>query len=303
MSEIVNNRYRLVEKLGAGGTAEVYEAFDLRLKRKVALKRVRGDIRGRRDESARRLLEEAEHLARSEHPNVVAIHDVLELEDSVCLILELVEGVPFHELYKNQPIAEAEFLGYFSQLLCALERVHAAGIVHRDVNPKNILVTPQGILKLTDFGLSTKLDDPEPRPGGTIGYMAPEALKRGGKLTPGVDVWGAGIVAYQALLGTPQFRKLYGASEAVAWARWVLSREKFRSLEELAAPVSPALSAVIGRMLEKDLRNRYQNVPEIRRDLKKASAPYAAARAEGPSLASAVRRLLPSILARPGRKP
>ena len=301
MSEIVNNRYRLLEKRGSGGTAEVYEAFDLRLKRKVALKRVRRDARGRREEGARRLLREAEHLARSAHPNVVAIHDVLELEDSVCLILELVEGVPFRELHKRGPVAEAELLPYLGQLLSALERVHAARIAHRDVNPKNILVTPEGVVKLTDFGLSASFDDPEPRAGGTIGYMAPEALRHRGQVGPGVDIWGAGIVAYQALLGTPEFRKLYGAVEPVAWARWLLSREKFRTLDELSAPVSPGLSAIVERMLEKDPRARYASIAEIRRDFERLAAPPAAE--EGPSLASAVRRLLPSLLARPGRKP
>ena len=338
MSEVVHNRFELLDERGSGGAGEVHEALDRKLKRKVALKRVRRDAHGDRRERASRLVREAETLARVAHPNIVAVHDIIEEADAVTIVMELVDGIPFRELYRKQPVPQAELLGYLRQLLAALDRVHAAGIVHRDVNPRNVLVIPDGSLKLTDFGLATSIHDPHPRAGGSLGYMPPEALKRGGHLGFGVDIYGAGMLTYQALLGAPAFQRLYGTVKPVSWARWLLSRERFRPLEELEAPacgpVSGALSDVVARMLEKDPRLRYSKVADVVRDLEGAgpapgptgltgpTGPTAVAGARpgvaaapaagpdlvpgvarGPSLAAAVRRLIPSILARPQEKP
>jgi serine/threonine-protein kinase len=300
---LVHNRFKLLKRRGSGGTGEVYQAFDTRLKRKVALKRVRRDPQADRMVYVRRLLREAETLALVEHPNVVTIHDVIEQDDSVSIVMELVEGIPLGELYRRGPIQEKELLGYLRQLVAALEHVHAARIVHRDVNPRNVLVTPDGNLKLTDFGLATSLDDPQPRAGGSIGYMAPEALRRGGRIGFGVDIFGTGMVTYQALLGGPTFQQLYGAPEPSAWARWLLSREAFKTLQELGAPVSPALSAAVERMLEKDPSRRYQRMADVQKDLETLGEPPPGGPGtpRGPSLASAVRRLLPTLLARPSQ--
>ena len=304
MTEIVNDRFQLLKKCGTGGTGEVYEALDLRLKRKVALKRVRRDSKGNRQEKAQRLLKEAEYLALVQHPNVVTVHDVIEAEDCVSLILELVEGTPFQDLHRKRPIAENDLFLYLRQLVAALERAHEVGVVHRDVNPRNVLVSPEGVLKLTDFGLATSVDDPEPRAGGSIGYMAPEAFRRGARVGFGVDIYGLGMLAYRAVLGTPGFQRLYGTVEPVEWARWLLSRERFKTLADLGAPVSPALSALVEKMIEKDPAQRYQKITEVKKDLDTVAA--AGSRRppapEGPSLASAVRRLLPAILARPQDK-
>lgn len=298
MAEVLYNRFKLLKKCGSGGTGEVYEALDLRLKRKVALKRARRDSRGGRRQRAGPLLKEAEHLGTVHHSNVVMIHDVIEREDSVTLVLELVDGIPFQELYRKEAIAEPELVGYLRQIVAALEWVHSFGVIHRDVNPRNVLVTPEGLVKLTDFGLAASVSDAEPRPGGTVGYMAPEALRRKRKVGPGVDIYGLGMIAYQGLLGMPAFQQLYGTQNSITWARWLLSREKFRTLRELEAPVSEGLSALVARMLEKDPQQRYARMAEVRRDLESLGTTKALAPASGPSLGAAVRRLLPSILAR-----
>jgi len=298
----VNTRFKLLKKCGSGGTGEVYEALDLRLKRKVALKRARRDARGDHRERAARLVREAEILALVQHPNVVAIHDLLEEEDSVSIVMELVDGIPLGELYKKQPMSEGELLGYLRQLIAAVERVHSADIIHRDVNPRNVLVTPEGIVKLTDFGLSSSIHDPEPRAGGSLGYMAPEALRRGRRLGFGVDIYGLGMLAYQALLGAPAFQKLYGTVKPMAWARWLLSRERFRTLVELFVPVSPALSVIVAKMLEKDPKLRYQRITEVEKDIDKLGTRVDSGPSRGPSLGAAVRRLLPALLARPQEK-
>jgi serine/threonine protein kinase len=298
VSETIHNRFKLLEKCGAGSSGEVYVALDQRLNRRVAVKRVRRDSKGDQRDRAQRLLREAEYMSLSAHPNVVVVHDVIELEDSVTIIMELIDGSPFSSLYARRRLEEEECLGYLRQLLGAAGSVHAAGIVHRDIQPRNVLVTAGGLLKLTDFGLSAKPLDPEARAGGTIGYMAPEALRKGGRIWRGLDIYGVGMLAYQALLGSGEFQKLYRAGSSVAWARWLLSRERFRPLTEVGVPVSSELAAVVDRMLEKRVEARYQTVTEVERDLEKMRARPAPSPA-GPSLVAGVRRLLPSLLARP----
>jgi serine/threonine protein kinase len=266
MSQLIHQRYLLLKKCGSGGTGVVYEAQDLRLKRLVAIKRVEARVDGRRDLLVR-LLKEAENLARIEHPNVVTVHDILETPTSVSIVMELVKGKPFLTLFSKRAIPEAEFLRYFRQLLAALEAVHGVGMIHRDVNPRNVMVSKEGVVKLTDFGLSGSVNDGNLRAGGTLGYMPPETLRKGGVLSYGVDIYGLGFLAFQALLGLPAFKRLYGAARPRDWLRWILSREPFKTLEELEAPVTPGLSRVIAKMLEKEVEKRYRKVAEVRRDL------------------------------------
>lgn len=265
MQEILHQRFQLIKKVGSGGTGEVYQAQDLRLKRLVAIKRVQSSKRDRR--RLLRLLKEAENLARVEHPNVVMVHDILETPHSVSIVMELVKGICFLNLFRSKGIPEAEFLGYFRQLLAAVEAVHAVGMIHRDVNPRNVMVSREGVVKLTDFGLSVSVKDEKLRRGGTLGYMAPETLRKDGEIGFESDVYSLGFLAYQALLGIRGFKKLYGAKKPRDWVRWVLSRDRFKTLRELTVPVSPGLSRIVAKMLEKDPRDRYGKVAEVWKDL------------------------------------
>jgi serine/threonine protein kinase len=268
MPEVIQSRYKLLKKRGSGGTGDVFQAYDLRLKRMVALKKARDGTPEERHRRSRRLIHEAEHLARIRHPNVVTLHDMVEEGGLVAIVMELVDGIPYRKLFKRGPIPEHEFLRYFRQLVAALEAVHAASIIHRDVNPRNVLLLPDETVKLGDFGLSCVAGE-ESRPGGTIGYMAPEALRKDQRMDYGVDVYGLGFLAYQSLLGGPMFLRLYGTIKAIEWARWVLSREKFRTLTALGAPVTPGLSAIVERMVEKDPRERYTRMADVRKDLER----------------------------------
>jgi serine/threonine-protein kinase len=265
MAEILHERFELIKKVGSGGTGEVYKALDLRLKRLVAIKRVLSSKRGRASLLGR-LLKEAENLARVEHPNVVMVHDILETPDSVSIVMELVKGTPFVKLFRSRGIPEAEFVGYFRQLVAALEAVHAVGMIHRDVNPRNVLVSQEGVVKLTDFGLSGFVNDDDLRLGGTLGYMAPETMRKGTELSFGIDIYSLGFLAYQAILGIRQFKKLYGARKPRDWVRWVLSRERFKTLRELDAPVSTGFSEIVAKMLEKDPHQRYRKIKHVRKD-------------------------------------
>lgn len=266
---LLHGRFRLLKKLGEGGTGEVYEAEDTRLKRRVALKRARGKTEPERKARAVRLLREAEILARIDHPGVVTVHDFIDGEMSVSLVLELIEGQPFQRVIQKRALEQHAYLPYLGQMLVAVKAVHDSGIIHRDLNPRNIMVRPDGVIKLTDFGLAHPADQADARAGGTLGYMAPEALRKDTRPTFGVDLYALGFISYQALLGMPAFQRLYGTSSSLEWARWLLSRERFKTLTELEAPVSQGLSAIIERLLEKDPTKRYQRVGDLARDLER----------------------------------
>ncbi len=266
MAELVDDRYQLLKKLGSGGSGEVFKARDLRLKRKVAIKRVIAEKRGHRA-VLERLHREAEFLARVDHANVVMVHDIVDSPESFCIVMELVRGQPFISTFRKRPMPEWEFVGYFRQILAAVEAVHAVGLIHRDVNPRNVLVTKEGVVKLTDFGLSGFVNDTDHRMGGTLAYMPPESMRRRGRIGFGVDIYSLGFLAYQAILSLNGFKKLYGATKPKDWIRWVLSSEPFQTLKNLNAPVSDGFSRIVAKMLEKDVTMRYQKVSAVIADL------------------------------------
>jgi len=268
MAEILHDRYQLRRLIGSGGTGEVWKAVDLRLRRKVAIKRAKETKRGHH-KVVERLLKEAEFLAQVDHPNVVMVHDILHTPDSVSIIMELIRGQPFIRLFRKRPMAEDEFIGYFRQILAAVEAVHDVGLIHRDVNPRNILVTREGVVKLTDFGLSGPVSDDQHRVGGTLAYMAPETLRKNARLSFGVDIYSVGFMSFQAILSLVGFKKLYGAKKPRDWMRFVLSREPMQTLYSLKAPVSSRFSEIVAKMLEKDPAMRYRRIKDVRKDLEK----------------------------------
>jgi len=207
--------YRITAKLGAGGMGEVYRAIDTKLGREVALK-VLPEAFARDAERMARFEREAKVLALLNHPNIAAIYGVEER----ALVMELVEGkspqgpMPFEDAWK---IA--------LQIADALEYAHERGVIHRDLKPANVKVTPDGVVKLLDFGLAKAFSaipdspgsDPENSPTvtmgatvagtvmGTAAYMAPEQA-RGKKVDKRADIWSWGVVLYELLTGERLFR-------------------------------------------------------------------------------------------------
>ena len=202
--QIIGDRYRLEERLGSGGHGEVWRAADLRLhERSVALKRTRyeGD-----DGGADRVRREAQTLARINHPHVVSVHDVVDDDGEVWVVMEYVAGRPLSEVGR---LSVEEAARYGAQLAGGLEAVHAHRVLHRDVKPANILVTGDGFAKLADFGISRPLHNEETVTAtgaltGTPGYLAPEVAK-GGRFTETADVWSLGATLYYTLEGTSPF--------------------------------------------------------------------------------------------------
>jgi predicted Ser/Thr protein kinase len=241
------SRYEVERTLGRGGMATVYLARDTVLGRHVALKVLADHLA--EDEGFRaRFLREARLAARLSHPNVVRVYDAGDDERGLSIVMEYVEGEPLDaELRRRGPLPPDEVVELGVQLCSALEAAHAAGLVHRDVKPQNILRARDGTVKLTDFGIARSLDSTVLTEHGSVlgtaAYLAPEQA-RGEPVTGAADLYGLGVVLYEALTGR---RPHEGAS----LSELVLRREQEapRPPSAVAAGVPPELDAPILRSL------------------------------------------------------
>ncbi|MEE4418876.1 serine/threonine-protein kinase [Streptomyces bugieae] len=211
-SRLVAGRYRLTEEIGRGGMGTVWRVQDEVLGRQVALKRLHERPRLSDGELAtlyERMRREARSAARIVHPNVVVIHDVVDDGGQPCIVMEYVPAVTLGDLLKKGPAVppqEAARIGL--GMVAALRAAHAAGVLHRDVKPGNVMLGADGRVVLTDFGIAMTADaSPLTKTGelvGSIHYMAPERI-RGRKPGPASDLWALGATLYQALEGRPPF--------------------------------------------------------------------------------------------------
>ena len=205
---VLGERYRLTTRIAVGGMGEVWRATDDILGRDVAVKVLKEEYSG--DAGFReRFRAEARHSAALTHPNIAGVYDYGEADGSAYLVMELVPGEPLSDLLEREgSLAPREAMGLVAQAAAGLAAAHAAGVVHRDVKPGNLLVTPDGRVKVTDFGIARVADAvPLTATGqvmGTAQYLAPEqAMGRGA--SPASDVYALGVVAYEALTGRRPF--------------------------------------------------------------------------------------------------
>src|SRR5216683_219233 len=268
--------YRVLEKIGEGGMGVVYRARDERLERDVALKVLPADALS--DETARRQFrKEALALARLNHPNIGAVYD-FDCQDGIdFLVMEYVPGSTVGEKVVAG-ISEKEVLQLGRQLAAGLAAAHEQGIIHRDLKPANLRVTPDGLLKILDFGLAKLLHrDPgadatvsatqDGEIAGTLPYMAPEQL-RGDALDARTDIYAAGAVLFEMATGQRPF------SQSIH-ARLVdeILHQPPPSPRALNSRVSPVLEIIVLKALDKDPDRRYQSAKEIRVDLDRLAAP------------------------------
>jgi tetratricopeptide (TPR) repeat protein/TolB-like protein/tRNA A-37 threonylcarbamoyl transferase component Bud32 len=261
-------RFQIRERLGSGGMGEVYLADDPQLKRTVAIKRMSVRLVG--DEHHRqRFLREAQMASRLNDSHIAAIYDVLEREGEIFLVMEYVEGKTLRHLAKG-PIQLEEFLPIAAQCAQALAVAHGQGVLHRDIKPDNIMVTPSGQVKILDFGLARRLTAEEEteafetEPGaisGTAGYIAPEVLV-GREPDERGDIFSLGVVFYEALTGEHPFR----GQTNIATSSRVLHVDPPPPTSVNAA-VPPELDRVVMRMLEKAPTARYQTAKELADEL------------------------------------
>jgi serine/threonine-protein kinase len=262
-------RFRILERLGAGGMGEVYLAEDSQLRRTVAIKRMA--LRFGTDERARqRFLREAQLASRLNDPHIATVHDVFEREGEIFLVMERVQGEMLRRRL-GEPMPTEEFLQLAVQCAKGLAAAHGQGVVHRDIKPENIMITPTGQVKILDFGLARRqvLGEEtvgfETEPGtlsGTSGYMAPEVLLEG-QADERADIFSLGVVFYEALTGRHPFR----AKTHMATSNRVLHEEP-PAPSEINPAVPPELDRIVGRMLAKNPANRYRSASEVAADLK-----------------------------------
>jgi len=264
--------YRILEKIGAGGMGTVYRAHDERLHRDVALKVLPPS--GLENDAARSLFrKEALALSRLNHPNIATIYDFDSDAGVDFLVMELITGVTLASKLASGALSEEDVLQFGQQIALALEHAHGYGVVHRDLKPGNVILRPDGQLKLVDFGLAKLLTIDESAPtetlsgthllAGTVPYMPPEQL-RGKPPDRRSDIYSAGAVLYEMATGQRAFqgKVLTAISEAILHTNPVSPRQ-------LNPTISPALESVILKCLQKEPANRYQTAQELCIDLRR----------------------------------
>jgi eukaryotic-like serine/threonine-protein kinase len=204
-----SRRYRQRQVLAHGGMATVELALDLELDRQVAIKRLAKNLAAN-DEFKQRFVREARLAARLSHPNIVAVYDVGEDDGLPFIVMEYVAGETLADLLRRRGRLEPDEAVALALQACAgLETAHEAGLVHRDVKPQNLLVTPGGTVKIADFGIARSLDGTQLTQAGTVlgtaAYLAPEQAA-GETVTASADVYALGAVLYELLTGRPPYR-------------------------------------------------------------------------------------------------
>ena len=248
--------YRIEELIGRGGMGVVYRAYDLRLKRPVALKLVAPSLA--LDERFRdRFARETELVMSLEHPNVIPIYDAGDVDGRVYLAMRLVDGTDLGALLRTEGALEpARAIAICGQIASSLDVAHARGLVHRDVKPSNVLLDSSDHVYLADFGLTRRLDDQTGDPGedrsiGTPAYLAPEQLE-GLAVDGRADVYSLGCLLYECLTGEHVFPRRSRLAEA--WAH--LENEPPRASERMP-DLPTAIDDVISRALAKEPEQRY----------------------------------------------
>ncbi len=267
--------HRVLERIGAGGMGEVYRARDERLERDVALKVLRAGALADED-MRKRFRKEALALSRLNHPNIETIHEFDTQDGLDFLVMEYVTGVTLSDTLAQGPLAERELLHLGTQLAEGLAAAHEQGIVHRDVKPGNLRVTPSGRLKILDFGLA-RLLTPETSVtaatteiftgtqtlAGTLPYMSPEQLQ-GAHIDHRSDIWAAGVVLYEMATGRRPFDGQLVSDVIVG-----IQTQAPTPPSRVGAGVSPGLERVILGCLEKDPARRYQTAGDLLADLRR----------------------------------
>ena len=244
---LLADRYRLGPRIATGGMGEVWRARDVVLDRDVAVKTLRAEFTD--DEDFRsRFRAEARHAARLSHPGIASVYDFGESADRAWLVMELVEGEPLSALlHREGALSPERTLQVIAQTAAALQVAHDGGVVHRDVKPGNLLLRPDGVVKVTDFGIASAVDaTPVTRTGEVVGtayYLSPEQA-RGDGAGPASDLYALGVVAFECLSGSRPFP----GDNAVA----VATAHLHSPPPALPASVPAPLAALVLRMLSKE---------------------------------------------------
>jgi serine/threonine protein kinase/cytochrome c-type biogenesis protein CcmH/NrfG len=275
------SHYRIIEKLGAGGMGEVFLAQDLRLERKVAIKVLHakwiGDVQAKK-----RLLKEAKAAAKLDHPNICTVHEVNEEGDDPFIVMQYIDGDTLWKKVRNNPLAPAEVVQIGIQAAEALGEAHSHGVIHRDIKPQNVIITPRGQVKILDFGLAKQVQperasvDSEAKTEtrltqhgqivGTVAYMSPEQLK-GDDIDARSDLFSLGVTLYECATGESAF----SGNSLIEISSQVLQVEPPKP-SQIVPAMPPGLEEIILKAMAKDVEARYQSANAMLEDLRKLQA-------------------------------
>jgi serine/threonine protein kinase/Tol biopolymer transport system component len=267
--------YQVLGELGRGGMGEVYLAFDDDLKRKIALKFLRAELTGDR-RRLRRFQQEARAASALNHPNILTVFEIGQMDDQQFIATEFVEGQTLRDFMNQGQIPVGQIVDIALQIGSALSAAHAVGVIHRDIKPENIMLRMDGYVKVVDFGLAKLTEQPatpeattirpvETESGvviGTVIYMSPEQA-RGLPVDARTDIWSLGVVLYEMITRRAPFM---GATNSDVIAS-ILEREPL-PLKDEEAGHAPALRSILNKTLRKRREERYQTVRELLDDLK-----------------------------------
>jgi serine/threonine protein kinase len=255
---VLGGRYVLDEQIGSGGYGEVWRAADTVLSRPVAIKLMHPHY-ACRDEAVARFRGEARHAAALSHENIAQVYDYCEAASGQppYLVMELVAGPSLETVLASGPLAATRTMDIVAQTASGLQAAHAAGMIHRDVKPANLLLTPRGTVKITDFGIAHTVGSASVTATGeligTPGYLAPERAMGEGT-GPASDLYSLGIVAYECLTGVRPFS---GTPLEVALAH------RNRPLPPLPPSVGHDVTAFVMRLTAKDPASRLSDAAEV----------------------------------------
>jgi serine/threonine-protein kinase len=268
--------YKILEKLGAGGQGTVYKAVDAKLGRTVVIKVLPEELVAK-EANVKRFEREARLASSLDHANICTIFDLNVINGIHFIAMQYIPGRNVRQLVNGKPLRLESALSIAIQVTDALAVAHAQGIVHRDIKAGNVMVTSQGQAKVLDFGLAKLLDDDAARtsgihhteltefgiPYGTATYAAPEQA-RGDRVDSRADVFSTGVLLYEMLTGTWPFR----GKTAVDVRHAVLHEQPLPINQARPDPVPPRLQQIIDRALQKNPRDRYQQISQFRDDLR-----------------------------------
>ncbi len=276
IEQVIVNRYKLLKKIGDGGMGNIYLAEDLQLSRQVAVKTIRSELKDNIEVQKRIDRECNLHATLGVHPNIVALHDRIDEDGSIYLIMEYIKGETLTARVKRNLETGAKFstdeiIQLTVQVLDALAHIHSSEILHRDIKPSNIMLVDKGnstiAAKLMDFGIAA-LDNNNPETTqlttlmtggpGTPAYMAPERIdsETYGESSPATDLYSVGVILYELLGGFPPFE---GTMTEIFTGH--LAREP--NLAKISADVSDDLLSVLRKSLEKKQKERFQQAEEF----------------------------------------
>src|SRR5439155_10486995 len=272
------SHYRVLEKLGSGGMGVVYKARDTRLDRFVALKFLPA-AKMTDPERKRRFVQEARAASALNHPNIITIHDIDQADGADFIAMEFVPGKALDRLIPRKGLRLNEALQYAIQVADALAAAHAAGIVHRDVKPGNLMVNEHGCVKVLDFGLAKLIEQggpsefartetiaeaPKTDQGmivGTVSYMSPEQAE-GKKLDARTDIFSFGAVLYEIITGRRAF-----VGDSMASILSAILRGEPKPASEIAQGLPREIDRILTRCLQKDPNRRYQHAGDLKIDV------------------------------------